>query len=121
MTAEQWQKVKDLFQSALERAPEERHAFLVEACKGDERLVREVASLLKFDARADAFIETPATLVVPELFTPQPSKFVGRRIGPYRIITEIGQGGMGAVCLAERADQQYEQRVAAELEKTIQR
>jgi eukaryotic-like serine/threonine-protein kinase len=115
MTAEQWLKVKELFQSAVERAPEERHAFLVDACKGDDLLVREVASLLKFDAQADAFIETPATAVVPELFTPQLSKFVGRRIGPYRIVKEIGQGGMGAVCLAERADQQYEQRVAVKL------
>jgi serine/threonine protein kinase/tetratricopeptide (TPR) repeat protein len=117
MTSEQWQKVKELFQFALERAPEERHAFLVDACNGDDRLVREVISLLKFDARADAFIEAPATAVVPELFTPHPSRFVGRRIGPYRILKEIGQGGMGAVCLAERADEQYEQRVAVKLVK----
>ncbi len=117
MTAEQWQKVKELFQSALERAPEERQAFLVDACKGNDRLVREVVSLLKFDARADGFIEAPATAVVPELFTPRPSKFVGSRIGPYLIIREIGQGGMGAVCLAERADEQYEQRVAIKLVK----
>ena len=112
MTAEQWQKVKELFQSALDRPPEEREAFLVEVCKGDDRLLREVSSLLRFDARADGFIEAPATAVLPEFFTPEPSRFVGRRIGPYRILKEIGQGGMGAVCLAERADQQYEQRVA---------
>lgn len=117
MTPEQWQKVKDLFQSALERSSAERQAFLVDACKGDDRLLREVASLLKFDARADAFIEAPATAVLPELFIPQPSSFVGRRIGPYRIIKDIGQGGMGAVCLAERADEQYEQRVAVKLVK----
>lgn len=111
MTPDQWQKVKELFQSALERAPEERHAFLVDACQGDDLLVHEVSSLLKFDDRADAFIETPAT-VVPGLFIPQPTKFVGRRIGPYQILKELGQGGMGAVCLAERADKQYQQRVA---------
>jgi hypothetical protein len=52
MTPDQWQKVKELFQTALERAPAERQAFLVEACRGDEELVREVLSLLKFDARA---------------------------------------------------------------------
>jgi serine/threonine protein kinase/tetratricopeptide (TPR) repeat protein len=63
------------------------------------------------------WFEAPATAVVPELFTPQPSRFVGRRIGPYRIIKEIGEGGMGAVYLAERADEQYEQRVAVKLVK----
>ncbi|HVQ39722.1 MAG TPA: protein kinase, partial [Pyrinomonadaceae bacterium] len=67
------------------------------------------------DARADGFIEAPATAVVPEFFTPEPSRFVGRRIGPYRILKDIGQGGMGAVCLGERADEQYEQRVAVKL------
>ena len=84
MTPDQWQQGKGIVSVRPGTAPEERHAFLVDACQGDDRLRREVSSLLKFDDRADAFIETPATAVVPELFTPEPSKFVGRRIGPYR-------------------------------------
>ena len=118
MTPEQWKQVKELFQAALERPPEERPKFVVDASAGNENLFREVVSLLGFDARAGTFIESPATAVVPELFSLQPSRFVGRRIGPYRILKEIGHGGMGAVFLAERADEQYEQRVAIKLVKT---
>ncbi len=118
MTPEQWQHVKDLFQAALERPPEERRQFVIDSSEGNENLVREVVSLLGFDARASTFIEAPATAVVPELFTLQPSRFIGKRIGPYRIVEEIGHGGMGAVFLAERADEQYEQRVAIKLVKT---
>lgn len=118
MTPEQWQHVKDLFQAALERPAEERQRFVIDASKGNEKLVSEVVSLLGFDARAGKFIEAPATAVVPELFALQPSRFVGKRIGPYRIVEEIGHGGMGAVFLAERADEQYEQHVAIKLVKT---
>jgi len=52
MKAERWKQVNDLFQSAVERAPEERAAFLDEACRGDESLCREVESLLTSHVRA---------------------------------------------------------------------
>jgi eukaryotic-like serine/threonine-protein kinase len=117
MTPEQWQQVKEVFQSALERPVGERPQFIVEASEGNADLVREVVSLLGFDARARTFIEEPATSVLPELFTLQTSSFIGKRLGPYRILEEIGHGGMGAVFLAERADEQYEQRVAIKLVK----
>ena len=59
MRAERWRQVDDLFEQALERAPGERAAFLDAACAGDSSLRREVEEMLRFDARAADFIETP--------------------------------------------------------------
>jgi len=64
---ERWKQVNDLFQSTIERAPEERSAFLDESCYGDEGMRREVESLLTSHERADNFIELPAFEVAPEL------------------------------------------------------
>jgi serine/threonine protein kinase/Tfp pilus assembly protein PilF len=101
MKAERWKQVNDLFQSAVERAPTERAAFLHEACHGDEDLRREVESLLSSHERADNFIELPAFEVAPELVTSaRAGALVGNVIGHYRIESLIGVGGMGEVYLA---------------------
>src|SRR4029450_9527501 len=82
MKAERWEKVIDLFQSALERAPEERPAFLDEACPGDAPMRREVDPLLTSHERAENFIEVPAFKVAPELATTDSGgPLVGKLIG----------------------------------------
>src|SRR3954447_17793565 len=101
MKPDRWKQVNDLFQSAVERAPGERAAFLDKSCYGDEGMRREVESLLTSHERAENFIELPAFEVAPELVTnDKAGALIGNLIGHYRIESLIGVGGMGEVYLA---------------------
>jgi eukaryotic-like serine/threonine-protein kinase len=112
MTPERWQQVKSVFDSAVERAPEERDAFLTVACAGDEELRREVIDLLHSDAIVvDSLFDRPLVNAVPE------DSLAGRSLGPYRLLRRIGHGGMGSVYLAVREDDQFHRRVAVKAVK----
>jgi eukaryotic-like serine/threonine-protein kinase len=112
MSPDTWQRVKTLFRDALERPALERAPFLAAACAGDSRLRREVESLLAEHEEAGDFIARPAVESVP---APAPAPPAARRIGAYRIVREIGRGGMGTVYLAERDAGEFRQQAAVKL------
>ncbi len=113
MGAEQWDRVKALFNAAIDRAPSERAAFVVSAAGDDHALRESVESLLASHDEDDDFLETPAAaLHMPELAEALPS---GGRIGAYRLLHEIGRGGMGTVHLAARDDGEFRHQVAIKL------
>ncbi len=102
MNPERWRKVDAIFQAALDRAPEERAAFLVEVCGKDDALRREVEALLVADQKADSLIEIPAyAMAAPLLVERDTSSFIGKSLSHYKILSLLGKGGMGEVYLAE--------------------
>jgi len=110
--------IESIFHAALELPPERVDAFLEERCAGNAGLRRQVEQLLQSHRRADRFIEEP--LIRPQAGAPESDdsdRLIGQVIGPYRILQRLGGGGMGVVYLAQRADQQYEKRVAIKLIK----
>ncbi|MDX6306394.1 MAG: eukaryotic-like serine/threonine-protein kinase [Blastocatellia bacterium] len=102
MTPERWQQVEEVLQAALDCAPGDRAAFLNEVCAGDEELQTEASSLISAHDAAVDFIEQPAmSQDARVLLGDHKLKNTGREIGPYKIIDELGSGGMGEVYLAQ--------------------
>jgi eukaryotic-like serine/threonine-protein kinase len=118
VTPERWKQVEAVFEQALELPAEARQDFFHKMCNGDEELRREVDSLLQAHARAGNFIDKRSLFFSGESLEENDAAVAaGQLIGSYRIVREIGRGGMGAVYLAERADEQYEKRVAIKVIK----
>jgi hypothetical protein len=117
MTPEKWQHVYQLFNSALERDTEERDVFLDAACRDNPSLRVAVENLIAADERAGGFLREPLPVGLAASSGGEATEvsMVGRRFGAYRIVRELGRGGMGAVYLAERADEQFEKQVAIKI------
>jgi tetratricopeptide (TPR) repeat protein len=104
VTTERWDKVAEVLGEALSLPPEARGAYLDDACAGDPELRREVDSLVTRDERHGDLLDAPESLL-SVLAT-------GARIGPYQLGRLIGAGGMGAVYVGTRVDDQYHSEVA---------
>lgn len=118
-----WRQVDALFAEALDRPPEERDVFLRAACGDDAELLDTVRELLGLAEKAEQELGESVDRFAPTLFNdalehtdlePLP---IGEQIGAYRVVREIGRGGMGAVYLAERADGEFDRRIAIKVIK----
>jgi hypothetical protein len=116
MTPEQWQRVREVYEAVAEETPERRVAALAELCDGDVELRAQVERLLGLSHQARTFLES-SPFVEANWWQAISSaeSAVGRRLGPYQLIREIGVGGMSTVYLAVRADDEYKKEVAIKL------
>jgi len=117
VSARREDEVARIFAECIERAPERREAYLAEACAGDPDLLAEISSLLQSHESAGDFLDALDERRAAALVSSSPEPGPEKEIGPYRIVRELGRGGMGVVYLAERADGQFEQQVALKLVK----
>src|SRR5690242_1172610 len=102
MTPERWQQIKQMFQAALERDRDARAGFLKTACADDEELLKEVESLLAAHEMPSNLVDKSLPEIAATLLESEPAKsIVGSKLGHYKIISEIGRGGMGEVYMAQ--------------------
>lgn len=117
MEPQRWRQIEDLFQNALDCEPGRRATFLDSACAGDASLRKDIESLLSSYEKG-SFTETPAFVEGIKLLEENEDRSIASQsIGPYKVIRKIGQGGMGAVYLASRADEAFQKEVAIKLIK----
>ena len=96
MSGNRRHNLERICQAALDRDPHARSAFLAEACAGDDALRREVEALLAQEAAAADFMEV-AVADAAERVAAERDALIGRAIGPYRVVSWLGAGGMGEV------------------------
>jgi serine/threonine protein kinase len=105
-------EIESVFETAIELMPTERQRWLATRCGNDEWLRAEVDALIVAHERADGILEGDVAHAAAEALGGMEH---GRRIGAYRVVRELGRGGMGTVYLAEREGSEVQQRVALKL------
>ena len=118
MDANTWERLETVFFAALDLAPHDRPAFLVEACGGDAELEAEVAAMLvAHEEPEDTGLEIERALLNEERHPalPEDTAREGMLAGAWRLERPLGRGGMGEVWLASRASGDFDQRAAVKL------
>jgi len=119
MDSKRWQKLTDIVGESLDLPVAERDAFVRTRCGDDEALYREALIWLASAAGGENFLQQPlqvdTRLLQSATVAAAMPSWVGRRLGPYRIVGEVARGGMGSVFRAVRDDDEYHKIVAIKL------
>jgi eukaryotic-like serine/threonine-protein kinase len=118
MNPARWQQIKSAFGEVLQLEPSLRSAYINDIGATDPDLRQRIESLLvEHEKEGDEFLRDPAVDldIYRDMVEIDADPWLGRHIGPYKLLHELGSGGTGEVYLAERDDAQFEQRVAIKL------
>src|SRR5580765_2789923 len=114
--SDRWQELKELFEEAIESPAGQRETILARAARLDGSLAGELKTLLEAHDHEGQFLEDIVGAEGRDLVAiSRDGALLGRRVGSYELLGEIGTGGMGTVFLARRTDSEYESRVAVKL------
>ena len=103
MDAMQWQRVRTLFEEAIDRPSADARQWIGHEASDDPEVAAEAMSLLEHHSRAGAFLANPIAERVADLFEEDTRFEPGSVIGSYTIVRELGRGGMGRVYMATDA------------------
>ena len=114
VAAERWKQIKEIFDEAAELGESERVQYLDSACFADADLREAVEKMLAIDDESESFLEESPLEILEKSHE---ESLLNQQIGSYKLLKEIGRGGMGAVYLAQRDDDEFEKKVAVKIVK----